>query len=462
MKLMQSGAVVALAAGMCQQAYAASLWTESLVDSDQVSSVHQHRYVRGLVHQHFADEYDKGVLVEPISINTTADHARSAWSSASPEEKDEVKKADQWTTSDPDSTDYNEETYVGGWPFSIESTCATILCMLIASAPIVLAAVAEEKLTRTHMLECCALIAWLGGVLYLFTAVLKFQSSHWTGYRPLTIVEAVYLLSQILTTVGYGDITPAFPRGQVWVGFNVIIGLMLYGSIVMEVVEIVSIRIGKYIAKQDADAAAADVNRGQYRLKDWDSAIKIDYKSMRESAVFFLTMASIGIFFFHFKAGEDRTWLQATYMSVITMSTVGFGAFTPLTAFGMVFAALWMLVGVLALGALITNYVDLMMRMKLVQHLNMAEELEAFGDLVSKCCAGAAGKAARVEEPAAMDKMAFLKFAMMYKHDMKEEDLQKIEARWQALGPDPATGIISLDRIDQAERPPLNLDHHLF
>lgn len=44
----------------------------------------------------------------------------------------------------------------------------------------------------------------------------------------------MYLLSQILTTVGYGDITPAFPRGQVWVGFNVILALCLYGSIICE------------------------------------------------------------------------------------------------------------------------------------------------------------------------------------------------------------------------------------
>merc|ERR1712190_391482 len=38
------------------------------------------------------------------------------------------------------------------------------------------------------------------------TNIVEFNSAHWTGSRPLTTVEAVYLLSQILTTVGYGDI----------------------------------------------------------------------------------------------------------------------------------------------------------------------------------------------------------------------------------------------------------------
>lgn len=417
------------------------------VDQGEVL-VQKARYVRGLQHNR-----------QPISINTSdvADVAESAWSSASDADKERNKKGEEWTSSKPDSTDYNPETYSGSWPFSIESTFATLLCLLIASAPIVLAAFAEEQLTRTHMLESVALIAWLGGVLYLFTAVLKFQSVHWTGTRPLTIVEAIYLLAQILTTVGYGDITPAFPRGQVWVGMNVIIGLLLYGSIVMEVVDIVSQRIHKMVkeraARQHAErVAAAGAHPSMEQLdtvpiKNWSGLKEIDYQPMLDSAIFFFAMATIGILFWHYKDGEDRTWLQAVYMSVITLSTVGFGAFTPITEAGKVFGALWMLVGVSALAALITSFVDLMMRMKTVQHVNMDAEREKFISLLDISTMKRGG--------GAMDKTEFLKFALMLQKGIKPADLEKIEARFAALGPD-AKGRVTLDRIDQAERPPLN------
>jgi len=440
MKLLSCTTMV-LAAGV---AHAATQRATSLMaSSDEVESMHNNRNVRGLAQAHLVHDLR---LNEPIMTNASFIPG-SAWSKSSKEEKEVVEKAAEWTTSAPDSTDFNEETYVDGWPFSIESTCATLLCMALASAPILLAAVAEEKLTRTHMLECCALVAWLGGVLYLFTSVLKFQSVHWTGYRPLTIVEATYLLSQILTTVGYGDITPAFPRGQVWVGFNVIVGLMLYGSIVMEVVGIVYGRVEKYLAKKELAKlqSQSQADRGRDPLKDWADCRKIDYKPMIDSAIFFGSMAGIGITFFYLKEGEGKTLLQCCYMSVITLSTVGFGAFVPITEAGKVFGALWMLVGVSALAALITSFIDLIMRMKAVQHIDMVEEREKFDGLVNQCCAGKGGEA--------MDKLAFLKFALMYKHDVSETDIKLIENRFQCLGP--VKGYVSLDKVDQAERPPL-------
>merc|ERR1711971_1111540 len=45
--------------------------------------------------------------------------------------------------------------------------------------------------------------------------------------------------------------------------------------------------------------------------------------------------------------GYVKTFLEAFYMSVITVTTVGFGDFTPVTKLGRVIGALWMIMGVL-------------------------------------------------------------------------------------------------------------------
>ena len=46
----------------------------------------------------------------------------------------------------------------------------------------------------------------------------------------------------------------------------------------------------------------------------------------------------------------EKTWTDAFYMSVITLTTVGFGDVVPVTRAGRLFAMAWMLVGVRALG----------------------------------------------------------------------------------------------------------------
>jgi hypothetical protein len=48
--------------------------------------------------------------------------------------------------------------------------------------------------------------------------------------------------------------------------------------------------------------------------------------------------------------GNDLTYMQAFYMSCITLTTVGFGDFTPMSNHGRIFAAFWMLLGVASMG----------------------------------------------------------------------------------------------------------------
>lgn len=84
--------------------------------------------------------------------------------------------------------------------------------------------------------------------------------------------------------------------------------------------------------------------------------------------------------------GEGKTWFQAVYMSVITLSTVGFGAFTPNTTGGMVFAAFWMIFGSAALVGVVGAFTQLVVdyntyeRFDADQSTKLVEEMRKEGD----------------------------------------------------------------------------------
>jgi len=60
--------------------------------------------------------------------------------------------------------------------------------------------------------------------------------------------------------------------------------------------------------------------------------------------------------FFALYPGEDKEWIKAFYMAVITMTTVGFGDVTPNTEGGKIFATVWMLMGVAAFANMVAKF----------------------------------------------------------------------------------------------------------
>eukprot|EP00929_Paragymnodinium_shiwhaense_P110256 TRINITY_DN7710_c0_g1_i1.p1 TRINITY_DN7710_c0_g1~~TRINITY_DN7710_c0_g1_i1.p1 ORF type:complete len:381 (-),score=123.00 TRINITY_DN7710_c0_g1_i1:287-1429(-) len=257
---------------------------------------------------------------------------------------------------------------------------AIVWCSLIAMMPVGLHLLENGKsfkFTYVQIAETVVLYIWLIGGLYLFTNVLLFQSPHFNGkIRSLSLEESVYLFSQIVTTVGYGDITPAKMGGQVFVGLFVMFSFLLVAGMISQFATLLLEKIQKDISEAEAASddspqgaaktAAIKVTRKPVRqsahaighqpsLMEKREAISIAAKPLVQSSVVFLTFVAIGVVFFSQYPGENKTIPQAIYMSFITLSSVGFGAFTPVTKAGMVFGAFWMLFGVSALAAVISS-----------------------------------------------------------------------------------------------------------
>jgi len=237
---------------------------------------------------------------------------------------------------------------------------AVLFVGLIGSMPVVLASFAH-KLTKTQVLESVLLYMWLIGGLYLFTNVLIFQSPHFEQPRTLSMEESVYLYSQILTTVGYGDITPARPRGQLFIGVFVLVALLLIAGMIQELLEVfeelMETRIER-LSKEATQYQTASVE------KETRPVLREAFVPVIYSSLVFCCFVAFGTLFFSLYPGEGKTTAQAVYMSLITLSTVGFGAFTPSTHAGMVVGAFWMLFGTASLVAVVTSRAAFSMALK--------------------------------------------------------------------------------------------------
>eukprot|EP00928_Gymnodinium_smaydae_P013714 TRINITY_DN14982_c0_g1_i1.p1 TRINITY_DN14982_c0_g1~~TRINITY_DN14982_c0_g1_i1.p1 ORF type:complete len:336 (-),score=75.61 TRINITY_DN14982_c0_g1_i1:52-1059(-) len=291
---------------------------------------------------------------------------------------------------------------------------------MVAAMPLVVVWFEGGKTTQSQWITFVVMwIIFFGGIL-LFTNIILFQSAHFDHIRPLTVVECVYLLSQILTTVGYGDITPAKPRGQLFIGLYVVFSLLIIANVVSEVSDIVMRRTREYIDALYKESAAGFERQAGFHGK---LRPKVNYNNLLKCLVAYLFFVVIGVLFFTLYPGEGKTLFQAIYMSIITLSTVGFGWFTPVTEAGKVFAAFWMLFGSASLVALVGAFTECM------------EQRKALERYCPKALVQESEKKARMLGDRT-DLAGFLKFSLLSSSSITEEEIVEIEKAFKELRPD--------------------------
>jgi len=83
----------------------------------------------------------------------------------------------------------------------------------------------------------------------------------------------------------------------------------------------------------------------------------VPVQTMMQSCAITLFFIGVGTGFF--SGVEDMTFVNALYMSVITVTTVGFGDYSPKTQAGRMFGSFWILFGVLAVSRAIGSFIDI-------------------------------------------------------------------------------------------------------
>merc|ERR1719198_1698487 len=324
---------------------------------------------------------------------------------------------------------------------------------MIASVPLAIGHL-EAQPSKTHIVQSAVLVVWLMSCLYLFTHVVCFQSVHFRGERPLTLVETIYLMAQVLTTVGHGDIVPADTHAQIVVGLYVLFTILLIADLVSAVVHLAITRTHEYTRKltqytQDRleDVAARAQCSNDECVDTMESLHRhkatLPWMRLRSALATFLFLVTLGVLFYHYYPGENKSWLEGMYMSVITLSTVGFGAVIPSTEAGKVFGAFWMLFGVVSLLSLVSGLTELILAMK-AREKWIHEDVYAELDNLRK-----RAKQNSESNQLMVNRYEFQRFALLHSRMLNRAEIEKIERTFQAFGPD-HFDTVPLEAIERA------------
>mmetsp|Transcript_62300 Transcript_62300/g.133980 ORF Transcript_62300/g.133980 Transcript_62300/m.133980 type:complete len:430 (+) Transcript_62300:75-1364(+) len=208
--------------------------------------------------------------------------------------------------------------------------------IMVVMIPFALTWISGNEMTLVQLVQAIMLAFWALSAVILWTNVVYFNSDRYEGSRHLTLIESVYLLSQIITTVGYGDFTPAFAGGQLLIAFHVMLSLLIVSVLLSEVVSIV---IGSLAVKKEK--SNIDRSHVMLALDQVSRALCVHGGLVTVWCMFFCIV-------------ESKTIWESIYFSIITLSTVGFGAITPETHVGMIFVAYVSIIG----GASLANLVS--------------------------------------------------------------------------------------------------------
>lgn len=297
-----------------------------------------------------------------------------------------------------------------------------VTCMSLV--PLMPRLVGSSAFTRSEMNLAIVMWTTLYGGLYLFTNVIRFNSSHWVGSRPLTGLECVYFMATCITTVGYGDITPASPRCKVFVALYILGGLFVVSHVISDSVSRLSERLFEQEEEkqqQQAQGNLAEVLKSRVDTPSFRPVIQA-----LATVIFFSMTWTLCL---HYIPGENKSWVDSMYNAVVTMSTVGFGATTPDTQLTMAMASVWMVLGTAALANLVGEYSKWRAAVRIMELADaMPQESEAIHSIKQRLrSCSADGQVTEVQ---------FLRACLQASGHMGEDLAQELSMAWGRMGPE--------------------------
>lgn len=175
------------------------------------------------------------------------------------------------------------------------------------------------------------------------------------GHQKRTLPDAIYGMVQIITTVGYGDMTATNDVSRLLSAMYVLVAVLVLSSLVAQfsdhLVQAHSSHTRDAVETMLHPVALEEESTVHSNASRRCGGLINAYLSNHELRAFFRSVfvwtaiVIIGTVFFSCCPGENKTAAEAFYMSVVTLTTVGFGDVTPSTEKGKTFATVWILVG---------------------------------------------------------------------------------------------------------------------
>nr|UEN75972.1 HRT transcription factor [Silybum marianum] len=187
-------------------------------------------------------------------------------------------------------------------------------------------------------------------ILYLSLGVFiyYFNRDHFSGLETHPLVDALYFCIVTMCTIGYGDIAPVTPSAKLFSCFFVLVGfgfidIMLSGVVnyvldLQENMVLKSIKMnhaGLHMGLEESRFSPID-----YIFDFAKGRMRIRLKVGLALGVVLLSigMGTVVLFFV-----EGLDWIDSLYLSVLSVTTVGYGDKAFKTLPGRLFASIWLL-----------------------------------------------------------------------------------------------------------------------
>lgn len=193
-------------------------------------------------------------------------------------------------------------------------------------------------------------------ILYLSLGVViySFNRDHFSGAETHPFVDALYFCIVTMCTIGYGDIAPTSPVAKVFACFFVLVGFGFIDILLSGVVNYVLDLQENMILAGIKGGSGSPQHNQQPRFSARNFLVDVAKGRMRIRLKVGLALGAVllcigvGILVLHFVEGFGL--VDSVYLSVMSVTTVGYGDMAFKTVEGRLFASIWLLFSTLAVA----------------------------------------------------------------------------------------------------------------
>ncbi|KAL2556460.1 Two-pore potassium channel 5 [Forsythia ovata] len=192
-------------------------------------------------------------------------------------------------------------------------------------------------------------------LIYLALGVIiySFNRDNFSGVETHPVVDALYFCIVTMCTIGYGDIAPLTPATKVFSCVFVLVGFGFIDILLSGVVNyVLDLQESMILAGIQAPKQNQQKQHGRFSARDYivdvaKGRMRIRLKVGLALGVVVLCIG-IGALVLYFL--EHLDWVDSIYLSVMSVTTVGYGDRAFNTLPGRLFASIWLLFSTLAVA----------------------------------------------------------------------------------------------------------------